>query len=63
MCLVSPGGGSYDTLMELIKSEEIVYNDFRFFLGYSGWEVDQLESELAHNSWIICRNVQPEHIF
>jgi len=28
--------------------------DWQFMLGYSGWSKDQLESEIAQNTWLTC---------
>jgi len=49
-------GGEYETTKNLINSGKINKNNIRFFLGYTGWEEDQLESEMEENSWIITRN-------
>ncbi len=56
-------GGNFEKLMTLIKTGDIDPNDFRFFLGYSGWSAGQLMEELQENSWIIYRGVTPTHIF
>lgn len=55
-------GGDYDELLELIKKKEIVSEDFRFFLGYSGWSEGQLEEELKNNSWVVA-NADSNKIF
>jgi putative transcriptional regulator len=47
---------------ELIAKKEIQENDIRFFLGYSGWNSEQLESELKSNSWVVTENVYEESI-
>ena len=46
-------GGNMDDLPELIESKEILLKDIKFFIGYSGWDVKQLESEIDKNFWIV----------
>ena len=46
-------GGKFEQVKELIKDGILGSNDIRFFLGYSGWQVDQLRCELENQSWII----------
>ena len=41
----------------LTDEKKIKESDIRFFLGYSGWETNQLDSELISNSWILTQNV------
>ena len=31
-------------------------DEIRFFLGYSGWDENQLDTELQSNSWVIVEN-------
>src|SRR4030095_7271815 len=53
---IMPGlfwGGSFEILRTLIEGKQVVPEDFRFFLGYSGWGEEQLEDEMGMNSWII----------
>jgi putative transcriptional regulator len=45
-------GGDFDSLKFLIKSELILPEQIRFFVGYSGWSAGQLEDELATGSWV-----------
>lgn len=49
-------GGDFETTKNLINTGEIHKNNIRFFLGYSGWSVNQLEEELEENAWIINEN-------
>ncbi len=49
-------GGDFETTKHLINTGEINKNNIRFFLGYSGWSVNQLEMELQENAWIIAEN-------
>tara|TARA_B110001454_G_C12590274_1_gene379887 strand:+ start:128 stop:691 length:564 start_codon:yes stop_codon:yes gene_type:complete len=48
--------GDFDTVCELINTGEISEKDIRFFLGYSGWDTNQLCNELNHNSWVVVKN-------
>ena len=55
-------GGNFNTLTELIANNEINENDIRFFLGYSGWKSNQLETELKSNSWVVSENIYKKKI-
>ena len=46
-------GGEFDQVKKLINDGILSIKDIRFFLGYSGWGVDQLRCELENQSWII----------
>ena len=50
-------GGDFEVALQLINSGEITASDIRFFLGYSGWEPNQLEKELETNAWVVTENI------
>jgi len=56
---ISPGifwGGNYEAVKSLLIQGMIKNNEIRFFLGYSGWSINQLETELKENTWAIAEN-------
>lgn len=46
-------GGNFEQFIDLAMTSKINSSDFKFFLGYSGWESTQLENEVKENAWII----------
>ncbi|MDA9025866.1 YqgE/AlgH family protein [Flavobacteriaceae bacterium] len=55
-------GGDFQKVTELIKKDQLKGEDIRFFLGYSGWETNQLRSELRSNTWILSENMHRKRI-
>lgn len=55
-------GGDFKTVLELINTAQLSQDDIKFFLGYSGWDENQLDSELASNAWLISRNTYKNSI-
>jgi len=49
-------GGDFSAIIDLLKEDKLNKNQIRFFLGYSGWESEQLEQELEVNSWVVVPN-------
>ncbi len=52
--MVAPGlyiGANVDDVIEYVDSGNPVDGRLRFFLGYSGWDANQLESEILRHSW------------
>ena len=49
-------GGNFEKVTKLIQQNKLDSNDIRFFLGYSGWETNQLTSELLAHTWILSEN-------
>lgn len=46
-------GGDFHALRELYQSGVVDLANLKFFLGYSGWEKDQLLGELSSHSWMV----------
>lgn len=46
-------GGDITVVNELISTEQASISDFRFFIGYSGWENGQIDDELKEKAWWI----------
>lgn len=46
-------GGNFETLKVLINTNAIDESEVKFFMGYSGWDNDQLDRELQQNAWMV----------
>lgn len=55
-------GGDFELTRNLINDGKIKKDNIRFFLGYTGWETQQLENEMESNSWIIAENLYQNKI-
>ena len=47
-------GGDLVQLETMLKTGIINSEQVRFFVGYSGWDPDQLDYEIEENSWIVA---------
>lgn len=56
-------GGNFEAVAIMLQQDINISEEFRFFLGYSGWGAGQLKSELEQNSWIVSDKVTPQQIF
>lgn len=45
-------GGDFSIVKALIKGNNLPKEQIRFFVGYSGWDAGQLESELNEKTWL-----------
>jgi putative transcriptional regulator len=48
-------GGDFEVLKQLIQDGIADVSKVRFFIGYSGWEPDQLRREISEDSWIVSK--------
>jgi putative transcriptional regulator len=55
-------GGDFNKVSELIANSKLNENSIRFFLGYSGWDAEQLKEELKSNSWVVTENIYKQEI-
>ncbi len=55
-------GGDFELTKELINTGIIKKKNIRFFLGYTGWDAEQLENEMQANSWILTKNIYENNI-
>ncbi len=46
-------GGNFELLKAKLLAGEIEEDKIKFFVGYSGWSANQLEEEMAQNSWYV----------
>ena len=51
-------GGDFESTKELINKGAINNDNIRFFLGYTGWDENQLENEMKSHSWIYCKQLR-----
>lgn len=47
--------GDFNAIKKYILQGNAIEGHIRFFLGYSGWESDQLYEEIKENTWIISK--------
>ena len=53
-------GGNFDLVIKLINGKKIKKNEIKFFLGYSGWEKEQLNNEIENKYWIVAKKESVE---
>jgi len=55
-------GGDIEQVNSLLKDQKATENDFKFFIGYSGWGPTQLEIEMEQKAWWTT-NAQAQIVF
>lgn len=56
-------GGDFEAVKTMFQLNLISTDEIKFFLGYSGWGIEQLNRELNLNSWIVSDKFNPDLIF
>ncbi|RZM07097.1 MAG: YqgE/AlgH family protein [Pedobacter sp.] len=56
-------GGNFEALKILLGNNSIAQDEIRFFIGYSGWGIEQLKRELKENTWIVSDQYHPDVVF
>ena len=56
-------GGNFEALKILITNGDLSENEVKFFIGYSGWGEEQLDTEIKENTWIVSDKYQPDVLF
>ncbi len=54
--------GDFKTAVQLVNSGTLSINDVKLYIGYCGWDVQQLDEEIAEGSWIVT-NASPNLVF
>ena len=49
-------GGDFLDVKNCIKERKLGINNIRFFSGYSGWTLNQLNNEIKEKAWVITTN-------
>ena len=55
-------GGDLEVIKAMMKRKELLPNEIRFFVGYSGWSPKQLDRELSEKSWVLSQTTVSEVI-
>ncbi|MXV15452.1 YqgE/AlgH family protein [Hufsiella ginkgonis] len=56
-------GGNFETLKLLVNSGQVEPHEIKFFMGYSGWGVAQLDQEIGQNSWLVTNHYNNDIVF
>jgi putative transcriptional regulator len=56
-------GGDFQQLTNLVRSDQSLVSQIRFFIGYTGWSKDQLEMEITSNSWVVADFDSAQNLF
>jgi len=49
-------GGDFQQVLMHLQNQALTEKDIRLFIGYAGWDPQQLEDEINEGSWIISEH-------
>ncbi|UAY53448.1 YqgE/AlgH family protein [Ferruginibacter albus] len=55
-------GGDFKQAITNINNDVFRTNDSKLFIGYCGWDQNELEQEIEEGSWQLC-NIDPQIVF
>jgi putative transcriptional regulator len=55
-------GGDFKKAVQLLNTGKLSIHEVRLFIGYCGWDLHELEEELAEGSWQLT-NAKVEQVF
>jgi len=55
-------GGDFKVVLNHINTGILSSKNIKFFLGYSGWDENQLDTELASKAWLVSQNTYENSI-
>lgn len=47
--------GNFDAIKHYLLQGNQISGHIRFFVGYSGWESEQLDNEIKENTWLVSK--------
>lgn len=53
-------GGDFQQAVNLLNNGSLPESDIRIFIGYCGWDKEQLDEEIGEGSWILEENGSKE---
>ena len=56
-------GGDFETVKKLISNYQLTEDEIKFFTGYSGWTIEQLDDELKEDTWMVSNKFDSDTIF
>jgi putative transcriptional regulator len=56
-------GGDFEVVKDLVSQYQLKESEIKFFTGYSGWTIGQLDAELRENVWIVSDKFSLDTLF